>query len=67
MHNLYNFLNLNTEINSPLNQFEIYDLFNIDAPAYLSRKLSTVRVKLSNSWKSLKLLVPSLSRKVVSV
>ena len=61
------FFNLTREIISPLNQFEIYDLFNIDAPAYLSRKLNTVRVKLSNSGKSLKLLVPSLSRKVVSV
>ena len=67
MEILTNFFNLYREIISPLNQFEIYDLFNIDAPAYLSRKLSTVRVKLSNSWKSLKLLVPSLSRKVVSV
>ena len=32
MHNLYNFLNLNTEINSPLNQFEIRDLVSLDGP-----------------------------------
>ena len=67
MEILTNFFNLYREIISPLNQFEIYNLFSVDAPAYLSRKLNIVRVKLSNSWESLKLLVPSLSRKVVSV
>ena len=38
MEILTNFFNLNREIISPLNQFEIKDLLSMDAPTVLSGK-----------------------------
>ena len=57
-------LNLYTEIPSPLDQFEIRNLLSLDAPATLSGK-QIMWVKLSNSGDTLKLLVPSYSRKAI--
>ena len=59
MENLTNFFNLNREIISPLNQFEIRDILSLDAPTVLSGKQNTMWVKLSNSGDTLELLVPS--------
>ncbi len=59
MENLTNFFNLNREIISPLNQFEIRDLLSLDAPTELSGKQNTMWVKLSNSGDTLEPLVPS--------
>ena len=65
MENLTNF-NLNREIISPLNQFEIRDLLSLDAPTVLSGKQNTMWVKLPNSGDTLELLVPSYTRKGIS-
>ncbi len=61
MEKFTNFFNLNREIISPLNQFEIRDLLSLDAPTVLSGKQNTMWVKLSNSGDTLELLVPSYS------
>lgn len=66
MENFTNFFNLNREIISPLNQFEIKDILSLDAPILLSGKQYTMWVKLSNSGDTLELLVPSYIWKDIS-
>ena len=66
MENFTNFFNLNREIISPLNQFEIRDILSLDAPILLSGKQTIIWVKLSNSGDTLELLIPSCTRKGIS-
>jgi hypothetical protein len=61
MEKFTNFFNLNREIISPLNQFEIRDLLSLDAPTVFSGKQYTMWVKLSNSGDFLKVLILSYS------
>lgn len=46
MENLTNFFNLNREIISPLNQFEIRDLLSLDAPILGNIHLSITNIGL---------------------